>query len=166
MISEYDPDLFKVERLQAASGRLGSFILGESRLGVDSAPAWVEIPAATFTYSMDYDPDENGTLIIGSETASFSVSVVGSSTFELPAEPSDKIRAVYQGEVIFSGIVDSTKVRRTALSPLPYRWQVDFSATLVGTYALAMTKIVCYGDLPEESAWNRLSRWVRISEEG
>lgn len=161
MIEKYDFRKVHIERLEMASARLGEFIVGESRLGFPSAQ-WVVIATASFEYSMNYDPNDKGVLIYGSETGTLSLSAVGSSSFSPPVQPADKVRVRYGARTVFTGIVDTTRTRRTSLSDLPKRFRVDFSATLVGVYAVALTKTVCYGDLPAESALDRIKRWVKV----
>lgn len=160
MISKYNPDLFHVALLQPSS-QVGSFILGSSKLGPANWGGWTELAAASFSYSANYDRDDKGTLIVGSETASVSISR-NAKTFAAPLYPSDHVRAIYNSRVLFDGIVDSTRVTKTSLSGWPKKFRWDFTATLVGAYALAMTKTVCYGDLPQETALARIQRWVTI----
>jgi len=162
VIEKYDFRKVHVERQEMASARLGEFIIGESRIGFASAQ-WVVIPTASFEYSMNYDPDEHGVLIYGSETGTLSISSIGSSSFVPPVQPGDKVRVRYGSRTVFTGIVDTTKTQRTSTSALPKRFRVDFSATLVGVYAVALSKTVCYGDLPAETAYKRIRRWVKIT---
>jgi hypothetical protein len=144
MIDRYDPTQFRVE--------LNT-----------SGPGWTEIAAATFSYSSNYDVDENNTLIIGTESASISVSVIATS-FTAPVFPTDQVRATYKGSTIFSGIVDTTKIAATAQSGTVNKFRYDFSATLVDKVGLALARIVCYDDLPKENALTRIQRWVTVED--
>lgn len=161
MIQRYDPALFSVQRATVVSSRLGEFVLGQSGFGV-SASSWVTVPLATFDYAFDYDPDVNGTLIIGSEAASVSLSFKGEPSV-IPLYPADRIRARYDGQTLFTGTVDSTSVVRSSSTEAGHTRRVDFSASIVGTYATALTRTVCFGDLPQESAITRIRRWVTVS---
>lgn len=165
MISEYDPALFVVELAESVDSYLGTMVLGHSRLGTETS-AWVPIPLATFTYSFDYPPNENGTLIVGAEAAGVSLSFHGEPE-AIPLYPSDRVRVRYDGETIFTGTVDGTTITRTAISPhSPASKGSDhvtqFDATLVGTYAVMLTKEICHGDLPAETAITRIRRWVTV----
>ena len=163
----YDPAAFSLERAEVVSARLGELILGVSRLGVE-ASAWVPIEQATFGISAGYSPDENGTLLLDSETASVSMSYWDGPAGS-PLYPSDRVRAMYAGMLLFLGTVDST---RTGYSTDPEAARhgavrrVDFSATLVGTYAATLAKQVCYRTLPAESAIARIQRWITVTNWG
>lgn len=155
----YNPDLFLVERVTAFSSKLGEFRLGYSRLGGTATPGWVEVPSATFNYTFDYTLDENGTLIIGAETGSVSVSFPKIPSV-VPLYPLDKVRVTYDGKVKHLMTVDSTTIQKRPINETDDRY--DFVATLVGTYAAAMGKEICYGDLPKESPIVRIRRWVKV----
>ncbi len=158
-ISTYDPDLFRVERVSSMTSKLGEFRLGFSRLGGPATSGWVEVPSATYNYTAEYNPDENGTLIIGSETASISFSLKEPPSIP-PLYPLDKVRVTYAGEVVALWTVDTTSVTKRPTDTIRDRY--DFVATLVGTYAAAMGKEICFGDLPKESPLKRISRWVKV----
>ncbi|WIM99390.1 hypothetical protein ACTOB_003041 [Actinoplanes oblitus] len=153
MIEQYDFTKLRVER-QISTGE------------------WKEIPTANFTYTANVDPDENDVFLFGSETATSSVtrySTTTNSSVYAPWNVGDKIRCRYVDRSgtshIVSGsyfIVDTVKVTRTQ-GISPKTWRYDFSCTMVGKYALAASKVVCYPDLPKESAYKRLSRFVTIT---
>lgn len=162
MISEYDPTLFVVELAESVECRLGKLVLGHARLGVE-ASSWVPIPLATFTYGFDYPPDDNGTLIIGSESASVSLSYKGEPP-SIPLYPSDRVRVRYGDQLLFVGTVDGTTITRTAVDRQHgYDHVTTVSASMLGTYAIMLTKKICYGDLPSEPAINRIRRWVTVN---
>lgn len=163
MISEYDPGLFVVELAEEVSSRVGDMVLGHTRLGADTS-TWVPVPLSTFTYGFDYSPNDDNTLIIGSESASISLSFKGEPE-RMPLFPSDRVRVRYGGQVLFTGTVDGTTVTRTPVSERQYGYDhvTAFSATAVGTYALALTKQICHGALPAEPAIARIRRWVTVN---
>lgn len=160
----YDPALFVLERAQVVSAELGEFILGESELGATEVSTWVTVPAATFTMSCGYNVNADDTLIIEADTASVSLSF-----WDEPGDvlyPSDRIRATYNGEVLFRGTVDSTSMTYdadpSALEHGKHR-RVDFTASIAGTYATMMGKTVCWTALPTEPPLRRIRRWVTVS---
>lgn len=163
---EYDPTLFALERAEIVSARLGEFVIGLSKLGAGSG-AWVPVEAATFSYSSGYTPDEFGTLIIDSETATVSMSYWDS--LDDPLYPSDRVRASYGDKVLFLGTVDTTRIEYVvdpdARSHGATR-KVLLSATLAGTYATALSKTVCWKSLPTEYAITRIRRWVTVTDWG
>jgi hypothetical protein len=159
----YDPALFLLERAQQVSARLGELILGESRLGV-AAHAWVPVPAATFTMTEGYTPDDNGTLIYDSQTAT-----IGLTFWDEPGDvlyPADRVRAWYSGRLLFLGTVDTTSLTYDTDPDAAHNGasrRVTFAATLVGTYAAALAKTVCWTALPAEPPITRIRRWVRVN---
>lgn len=162
---KYNPNLFQVQRATAVPSVLGEYILGVSKLGSAAASAtWQEVPAATFTYSSGYTRDQNGTLIIDSETASVSMSFWGDPP-EPPLYSLDQVRTVYNSKVIFKGTVDSTSLTYAADPAAADHGavrRVDFTATLVGAYAVALGKTVSWRNLPAETAITRVRRWVTV----
>jgi hypothetical protein len=159
---EYDPALFLLERAEVVSARLGEFILGVSKLGA-SASTWVPVDTASFAYSSGYTVDDNGTLIIDTETATVSLSYWDNVAD--PLYPSDRVRATYDSKVIFLGTVDSTKVDYQVdkdAAKFGATRKVTLSGTVVGTYAAALGKEVCWKSLPAESAITRIRRWVTV----
>lgn len=160
-ITHYNPEWFVVERAESVASRVGQMVLGHTRLGKESSQ-WVEVELATFSYSFDYTPDDNGTLIIGSESATVTLSFKGEPA-EMPLYPSDRVRVRYGSDTLFLGTVDGTTVNRTPVyQQVGYEIRVEFSASIVGTYALALTKEICYGKLPKEKAIDRIRRWVTV----
>jgi hypothetical protein len=160
----YDPALFVLERAEQVSARLGELILGESALGT-TVSAWVPIESATFTLSNGYTADDNGTLIVEAETASVSLSFWGDPG-DVPLYPSDQVRATYGGAVLFLGTVDTTDVTYAVDGAARRRGathRVTFSASVAGTYAVALGRTVCWEDLPEEPAIDRVRRWVTVN---
>lgn len=161
---KYNPELFTVERAGTVSAALGEFIIGVSRLGSTAATAWLPVPLATFTYTSGYTPDENKTLIIDSETAQVSLSYWD----DLPEPPLyslDQVRVRYAGETLFQGTVDSTRVAYSADPAAAEHGatrRIDFSASLVGDYAIALGKTVSWTNLPAEPAIDRVRRWVTV----
>jgi len=162
MIEQYDPKKFHVVRLVGVTKAGGGAYLGSSSLAINWT-SQVEVPTATFSYSADYT-DEDNVLIVGSETASVSVTVEALH-FTPPLLPADYVRVTYASHVVFDGIVDTAKTTKVSVSDVPGLFEFNFSATLVGVYGLAMTKEVCWtGTLPAEPAITRLRRWVEVVE--
>lgn len=162
--STYHPGLFLVERASSLSGRLGEFILGASLLGSAGDGEWTPVPAATFSYANGYTVNEDGTLIVDSESASIALSFR-----DTPGEilyPLDRIRVSYAGKVLFEGTVDSTSLKyQTDPGAADHgaSRRVDFSATILGSYAVALSKTISYAGLPAEPAIDRIRRWVTVS---
>lgn len=159
---KYDPDLFSLQRVGALTARLGQLILGESRLG-QADSAWTPVEMATVTISGGYQPDENGTLIVGPTNANVSISSWTNPCN--PLLPGDRIRAVYDTVIVFEGVVDTTQtVRETHPDAAHYgaqcRW--DFTATALGDPWIAMQRIVSWVSLPQEPAIDRLRRWITV----
>lgn len=137
---KYDPTLFVVERW--------------------ATDEWVTVPLATFSYDHGYLPDENGTLIFDSESATVSLSFwdePGDVLYSL-----DQVRVTYDDKVLYRGTVDSTTLRYTA-DPAAKDYgatrRVDFTASVVGSYAAALGKVVDWGREPDESAKEFLERY-------
>jgi hypothetical protein len=145
--NEYNPELFTVEK------KTGS--------------TWTPVDAANLSYSASYDPDDGGTLIVGSETIRFSISGWGTMTL---VDPLDLIRVRYAGHDIGCGIftVDNATVTKT-VDPEANRYsgnteRVDCQCSAVGTYAAALDTTVTWADkLPSEPAITRVRRWVTVN---
>lgn len=146
-MTEYDRDLFTVEK--------------------STGGGWTAVAVANLTYSASYDPDDGGTLIIGSETVRFVLSGWGSAAL---LNPLDVIRVRYNGIDIGCGLftVDTATVTET-VDPQAEHYggeteRVDCQCSAVGTYAAAMDTIVTWADkLPAESAITRVRRWVTVN---
>lgn len=156
----YDFELFSVERAELVSAKLGELILGVSRLGTDTS-AWVPVPLASFTMTEGYTVDGNGTLIYDSQTATVALSFVDEPGDVL--QPGDRVRASYDGAELFLGTVDTASTTYVATPGGPGVRRVIFTATLVGTYATALAKTVCWTALPVESPIDRIRRWVTVT---
>lgn len=141
---KYDPSLFVLER--------------------ETTDGWVEVPAATFSYAQDYAPDTNGTLIYQSETATVSLSFWDEPDPK-PLYPADHVRATYDDEVLFLGTVDTTRCAFTtdpAADNHGAMHRCDFTASLMGLYAIALAQTVCWVDTPGETALEWIRRWVTV----
>jgi hypothetical protein len=161
---KYDPDKFLVERAQQVGSALGTFILGESKLGA-TASAWVPIPMASFTYNADYQPDDNGTLIYGTESGVVSYSWWEGINDPDKLYPSDRLRVSYDGVIFFQAIVESTNIKYTADPEAQFHnsvRRVDFSANCASYYAVMMSKEISWKSLPKETALKRVQRWVKV----
>lgn len=159
----YDPALFLVERATTLSARLGEFLVGASPLGSSGTGTWLAVPLATFSFSSGYNPDEKGTLIIDGDSAS-----VALSFWDNPGDilyPLDRIRVSYDGKELFTGTVDSTSLKYeadpTAAIYGAHR-RVDFTASILGSYAIALSKQVTFTALPAETAIHRIRRWITV----
>jgi len=160
----YDPALFVLERASAVSAALGSLVLGASTLGT-TGDTWVTVPMASFSFTEEYRPDENGTLIYEQQSAQVSLSYWHEPTVT-PLVPADRVRATYDSKVLFLGTVDTTRYTyETDPAALAHgaTHRVDFSAQLVGTYAAALAKTVCWTYLPAEPAIDRIRRFVTVN---
>ena len=162
---DYEPELFHVERLVAASAAAGEFILGQSLLGHVGETTWTAVPSATFTYSEDYQPNDAGVLIYGSQQASVSLSYWGNPP-SAPLYSGDHVRVRYDNKVLFRGTVDSARFTYSVepeAADYGRTHRTDFTATLVGTYATALSKRVCWTTLPPgELAITRIRRYVTV----
>jgi len=145
--NDYDPHLLTIER----------------KTGVDT---WAPVEVASLNYSANYDPDDGGTLIVGSETVRFTISGWGSAGL---LNPLDVIRVRYDGIDIGCGLytVDTAQTT-TTVDPEAKRHsgqteRVDCQCSAVGTYAAALDTIVTWPDkLPAETAIKRVRRWVTV----
>lgn len=161
----YDPTLFVLERNSSVSARADEFLLGISKLDTAGADVWVAVPSATFSYTQSYSPNPTRTLLIDAETASVSLSFWEQPAVQ-PLFVADRVRATYNGSVLFLGTVDTTRYAFTADPEAATHgadMRVDFSATLVGTYAAALSHTVCWTALPGELAIDRIRRWVTVT---
>lgn len=163
-IVKYDYSLFKLERAEFISARLGEFKIGVSKLGRTSS-SWVTIDLASFSLTEGYTVDEHGTLIYDSETATVKLQFWDDPDADRLLYPSDRVRASYDGTVFFLGTVDSTA---TTVEFDPdamdrgHTHRTDFTATLVGTYAALLGAKVCWKTLPVEQPVTRIRRWLRV----
>lgn len=123
--------------------------------------SWVELKVAYFDWTHGYQP-QDGVLIVDTETATIGIDYVGASAY-LPVEAGDLVRLRYDGRTLFGGQVDTTSNKAVALSGLPGEFSYSFTATLVGAYAAALIRKVSYPDLPTESAYKRMTRFVTIT---
>jgi len=159
----YDPALFVLERASAVSAALGSLVLGASTLGT-TGDTWVTVPMASFSFTEEYRPDENNTLIYEQQSAQVSLSYWHQPAVT-PLYPADRVRATYDGKQLFLGTVDTTRFSyATDPAALAHgaTHRCDFVAQLVGTYAAALAKTVCWTALPGELAIDRVRRFVAV----
>lgn len=162
---DYDPALFAVQRNATVSARADEFLVGVSKLDTAGTDTWIDVPMASFSYRQSYTPNETRTLIVDAESASVSLSYWHQPTIA-PLFAADRVRAVYNGETIFLGTVDSTRYTFTvdpAAAAHGATYRVDFSASLVGTYAAMLAKTVCWAGLPAEPAIDRIRRWITVT---
>jgi hypothetical protein len=158
----YDPTLFLLERAEVVSAMLGELILGVSRLGAETS-AWIPVPTATFTMSAGYSVNDDATLIIEADSASVALSYWDTAGDVLT--PGDRVQASYDDLILFRGTVDATSLTYVADPAAPEHGatrRVDFTATVVGTYAAALGKTVCWTALPAEPPIDRIRRWVTV----
>jgi hypothetical protein len=163
-LQRYDPALFLLERAESVGSALGAFILGVSTLGGGAGTGWVPIPSATFTLSAGYDVDDNGTLLVSADTGTVSLSF-WDTPGATPLYPSDRVRASYAGETLFLGTVDTTHIAYAVDGEAARHGatrRVDFTATIAGTYAAALQLTICWTELPEEPAIDRIRRWITV----
>jgi hypothetical protein len=107
--------------------------------------SWVPLTAATFAWSLEYDPDENGTLIYQRETATVSMQFWGSPV--VPLHCADRVRAKYHSSTIFEGIVESTSTEYEVDDEAKAHGETlraTFSASCIGKYAAALERQVCW----------------------
>lgn len=125
--------------------------------------AWVAVEAASVSYSASYDPDENRTLIIGSESLQIALSQWG----DVPAilNALDVVRVSYDSETLGTFTVDGTTVTvmPNLSSSSGEELYTVYSCSAVGTYAAAMDTVVSWAEaLPAESPIDRIERWVTV----
>jgi hypothetical protein len=154
--SKYDPALFIVQR----------------RSGTE----WVHVPAASVSYTSDYSLNDNRdgsppshvpTLVIGSETATVSITRYANS---LPTDilyPADRVQAIYNDKIILDGDVETVTITDEA-DPAAKKYGVrrrfDISCAVGGFYAHLLSRTVTWSSLPGESWVARLSRFgVNVS---
>lgn len=162
---KYDPALFIFEREQSGSARAGVARTGSARAGVASSN-WVPLPTAVFSYASNYDPDANGTLIVGTETASCSLKYFGDPAPEDLIYVGDSVRASYADQLIFLGVVESVKLTTsvdTEAQAHGAHYVTELAANLVGAYAAALDHEVTWTELPSETVIDRIRRWVTVT---
>jgi hypothetical protein len=171
---KYDPKKFALFRTTAVSSSLDEFLLGESVLGQANTTRTL-IEAATFSVTNSYTPDTSGlpdakppvlpgTLLVEAETASIALSF-----WDEPGEllyPGDRVEALYNGQAVFRGVIDSTSLTY-ATDSNAHKYgatrRVDFSATAAGLYAVMMGRTIIWTKLPAETAIKRIRRWVTVN---
>ncbi|WP_157985420.1 hypothetical protein [Lentzea terrae] len=158
-----------METAEVVPSTVGGFV-GSGLVGQE-VQDWVpENGLASFDYTNGYrfDPASQ-TLIVDSETATVSIARYVSSVVQgLPENPlrtGDKVRVTYGAYFRYLGTVTGTTMTYTERPEAlkhQARFVVRFTAQLLGTYAIALSKRVCWQELPEESAEDRITRWVNI----
>lgn len=124
---------------------------------------YVPVEAASVAYSATYDPDANGTLIIGSESLQIALSGYGAATLLAPL---DVVRASYDGHVIGIFTVDTADVLTAVDSDAQHYGhtvRVTCTCSAVGTYAAAQDTLATWPagfDEPDPIA--RIQHWVNI----
>lgn len=150
---KFDQSLFHVQRLSG---------------GTD----WVTVPSASVTYTSDYSLNDNSTattnpspvptLIIGSETATISITRYGNS---LPTDilyPADRVQVKYDGKIILYGDVETISItdeRDPEADRRGYKHRYDVVASVGGYYAHLLSRTVTWTSLPTESWPARLARF-------
>lgn len=120
---------------------------------------------ATFSWTVDYDPDDHGTLIFQRETGTVSISYWGTPS-SVPLHSADRVRAKYSGQVIFLGIVERTTTEYVVDEEAKAHGathRVNFSASCVGKYSAALERTVCY-DPPAAgtTAHDFITQWIAV----
>ena len=159
----YDPTLFAVERASAMSGLLGAFNLNESRLG-QAETEWVPLSVASFTMSGGYVQDENKVLILDATSATLSLSFWTDPGY--PLLPADRVRATYDGHVLFEGIVDTVKLTTEVDGDAAAHGAVrryDFTANATDAWWVAMNRPVVWESLDKEMSIVRVRRFVTVT---
>lgn len=167
----YDPSLLTIETAQVVPSVIGGFI-GSGFIGA-ALEDWVPVDLASFDYTTGYNWDAaSQTLVYDSESATVSIArYVASVAIGLPENPlrvGDKVRVTYSDLFRYLGTVTATSMtytERPEALTRQTRFRVNFSAQLLGTYAIALAKRVCWESLPEETAVDRISRWVSIVDD-
>lgn len=128
---------------------------------------WYPLTFSTLNYSAQYSPDSNRTLIIGSETLTFSMS--GAGVLAL-ASVLTLVRLKYSGHFVGSGYFNvDTYQRDYSTDPdaqkrgKPFR--TEASCTAVSAYAAALDLKVTYNKTRPtgETAKQFIEQWVTIS---
>lgn len=153
---KYNPELFIVQR----------------RAGTE----WVHMPAASVSYTSDYSLNDNRdgdppshvpTLVVGSETATVSISRYANT---LPTDilyPGDRVQAKYNGKIIIDGDVETVTITDVA-DPAAHRYGVrrrfDISCAIGGFYAHLLSRTVTWSSTPDPDWAVRLGSYgVSIS---
>lgn len=162
--AKYDFTKLEIRRYTTLASVLDDMVLDVTELDRD-ADGYIPLEMASFSYSADYNPDDHGTLIIGSETASVSISKWNSDD-DPDLYVGDLVRARYDGRLLFFGTVETlTKSYATTPEANIYGevFRVDVTASLVGYYGIMMSDVVSWKKLPIETAINRIRRWVKVN---
>jgi hypothetical protein len=124
---------------------------------------WEPVEAASVSYSATYDPDRNGTLIIGSESVQIALSGYGAATLLAPL---DVVQVAYDGHVVGVFTVDTTDIVTAVDSDAMRRGQVvrvSCSCSAVGTYAAAQDTLATWpAGFDEPDPILRVQHWVNI----
>jgi len=127
---------------------------------------WVPVEAASFSWSSDYTVNDNsaglppspiGTLILGSETGSVSLSRWDTEGDVLYV--GDTVRATYNGHVVFLGTVENVAVTATVDAEADKhgaKRRINIEASCGGFYADALSRTVTWTSLPEQPWINRI----------
>lgn len=161
---DYNPDQFHIERATTLSASLGTMRLGETTLGASSS-GWAAVEFSSFSMNSGYSVNDDRVLIVEAESATLSISRWG-PPWEPPVFPADLVRARYGNTVLFVGRVDQAS-HTTSVDPdaqaFGHNRRTDFTVTLVGQYAAALGRKVCWTYLPEEPSIDRIRRWVTVN---
>lgn len=160
---EYDPSLFVLERSGTASAILDEFMLDVSKLGAATS-TWIPLAVASFTCTEEYAPNDKGVLIYQTETAQVTISYWHMPAYP-PLYPVDLVRATYDGKQVFLGTVESTSISYSTDPDAPKHkatQRVDFNAQLVGAYASALQRTICYVPVEGEAAIDTIRRWITV----
>jgi hypothetical protein len=132
-----------------------------------SGGSWHPLAFATINYAASYTPDENSTLIIGSETLNFSLNGPGPKSL---VQPLRALRLKYSTKLVGSGYftVDSYRRRYTTDAAAAKRgkdFRTEASCSAVTAYAAALSIKVTYTKErpPNETAYQFIKQFITVS---
>lgn len=161
---KYDSTKLEIRRYTTVAAYLDEMVLDATELDRD-ADGYIPLEMASFSYSADYNPDDHGTLIVGSETGAISISKWNSED-DPDLYVGDLVRVRYNGRLLFFGTVETlSKSYSTTAEAYTYGevFRIDVTANLVGYYGIMMSDTVSWKKLPNETAIHRIRRWVKVS---
>jgi hypothetical protein len=156
----YDPDLLTIERAEVIPATVGSFIVGYSKLGGGDSSGYAPIPFTSFSYTANYNPNDDRVLIVDIISGTITYEYWGDTVnSEETLRISDKVRVKYgtywTWDAVVETVTSNTYFDQVARTHGDYQRTV-MSISLLDANFAAMRKEVCWTYLPAGTALQRI----------